>query len=131
MQVVKPIDIENALRIDLAAIVGGFRFFAPPLPPDLKAGDVCVRALSGSTISAASNVYDVTIECYESNEADAIEAANEIAGVVASLPLRETQTQYSDARPRIPYLDPDPRAPQLARYTFGASLICPGERLTF
>lgn len=132
MQVVKPIDIEDALRIDLAALVDGFRFFAPPIPPTLRAGDVLITPLGDGRISAASNSYDVSVGVYAEDEESARQAANVVSGYVASLPLRETSTQYSNANvTNGPYMDNDPRAPQLARYSFRASVICPGERFNF
>lgn len=130
MQVVKPIDIEDALRIDLAALLDGLRVFAVPIPPDLRAGDVVIESFGPYRISGASHGYDVTIGCYATDEADAMANADEIAGYVASLPLRATATQYSNANiMNGPYHDYDPRAPHLARCSIRASLVCPGEKL--
>ena len=129
MQVVKPIDIADALRVDLSSIIDGARFMCTPIPPDLAAGDVVIESLGGTSASAASDVYDVTVGVYAATEAQAVDMANEINGVVASLPLRDTSTQYSSAATRKPYADHDPRAPQLARQSFRASIICPGIRI--
>ncbi len=131
MQVVTPIDIANAIRIDLAAIVDDRRFFCIPLPPDLQAGDVVIESLGGSGVSGNADVYDVTIGVYDVDEDAATQAANAISGIVASLPLRVTSTQYSNATVNKPYADHDPRAPQLARQSFRASVICPGNRINF
>lgn len=131
MQVVYPIDIEDALRIDLTALESGFRFFCPPIPPNLQAGDVLITRVGGARVSGASNDYDVSIDCYASDDAEAVLMANEVHGLLASLPLRVTETQYSAARANIPYQNNDPRAPQLARQTFRATVTCPGERITF
>lgn len=132
MQVVNPIDIEDALRVDLAQQAGGFRFFAPPMPPNLGDGDVIIAALGGGRVSAVSNSYDVTIGCYAEDDATAMANANTVAGIVSSLPLRDTSTQYSNANvTNGPYRDYDPRAPQLSRYSFRATVICPGLRLQF
>lgn len=131
MQVSMPIDIEDALRSDLGELAE-FRFFAPPIPPNLRSGDVLIQSLGNGQVSAVSNDYDVTIGCYADDEAEAIEYARTVAGLVSSLPLRETETQYNNATvTNGPYLDNDPRAPQLARYSFRATLICPGERFDF
>lgn len=129
MQVVYPIDIEDALRTDLAALESGFRFFAPPIPPDLQAGDVLITRVGGARVSGASHDHDVSIDCYGADDADAVYMANGVHGLVVSLPLRATQTQYSDASANLPYQNHDPRAPQLARQTFRATLTCPGERI--
>ena len=131
MQVSKPIDIEDALRVDLDALMD-LRFFAPPIPPNLGSGDVLIQSLGNGQVSAVSNDYDVTIGCYADDEAEAIEYARIVAGYVSSLPLRDTATQYNNATvTNGPYLDNDPRAPQLARYSFRATLICPDERFDF
>ena len=131
MQVVSPIDVEDALRIDLAAIDGGFRFFAPPIPPDLRAGDVLIERVGGARASGASHEHDVSIDCYADDDADAVAMANAVQGYVVSLPLRDTSTQYSNANANAPYVNHDPRAPQLARQTFRATVTCPGERIEF
>ena len=131
MQVVSPIDIEDALRIDLAALLSSARFFAPPIPPDLKAGDVLIERVGGARASGASHEYDVSVDCYAANDAAAVTLSNAVHGLLVSLPLRATSTQYSDARANLPYSNYDPRAPQLARQTFRATVNCPGNRLTF
>lgn len=131
MQVVSPIDIEDALRIDLAALMSGTRFFAPPIPPDLKANDVMIERVGGARVSGASHEYDVSVDCYAANDAAAVALSNAVHGLLVSLPFRETSTQYSDARANLPYANHDSRAPQLARQTFRATVICPGDRLTF
>ena len=131
MQVVAPIDIEDSLRIDIAANLSGVRVFAPPIPPDLSSGDVLITSVGGGRIAGASSEYDVSIDCYAPTEAAAVLLANEVSGVLVSLPIRATSTQYNAATAGTPYQNNDPRAPQLARRTFRASVICPGDRLTF
>ena len=131
MQVVYPIDIEDALRLDLAVLRGGFRFFAPPIPSDLKAGDVLIQRVGGARVSGASHDYDVTVACYAKDAAKAVEMANEVHGLIVSRPLRETSTQYSNANANTPYEDNDPRAPRLARQSFRATVTCPGNRIKF
>lgn len=135
MQVVSPIDIEDALRIDLNAIndavYNDARFFAPPIPPDLKAGDVLIERVGGARVCPASHEYDVSVDCYAENDADAVEMANYVQGLLTSLPLRDTSQQYSNATAGIPYANFDPRAPQLARQTFRATVTCPGTRINF
>ena len=130
MQVVSPIDIEDALRIDLSAIDSNHRYFAPPIPPDLKAGDVLIERVGGGRATDASHEYDVSIDCYAADDSDAVSLSDAVHGVLVSLPLRNTSTQYSAANANTPYANYDPRAPQLARQTFRATVICPGNRLT-
>ena len=131
MQVVTPIDIEDALRTDLTAIESGFRFFAPPIPPDLQAGDVLITRVGGARVSGASHDHDVSIDCYAADDASAVEMADDMHGLVVSLPLRNTATQYSASSANLPYSNFDPRAAQLVRYTFRATITCPGTRITF
>ena len=131
MQVVSPIDIEDALRVDLTAFMGGARFFAPPVPPDLKANDVLIERVGGARVSGASHEYDVSVDCYAADDAAAVALSVAVHGLLVSLPLRDTSTQYSDARANLPYSNHDPRAPQLARQTFRATVICPGNRIEF
>lgn len=131
MQVVSPIDIEDALRIDLSALMDGVRFFCLPIPPDLGANDVLIERVGGGRASGASHEYDVSFDCYADTDADAVELANAIHGLVVSLPLLETSTQYNNANANAPYANFDPRAAQLSRQTFRATVICPGNRIEF
>ncbi len=131
MQVVSPIDIEDALYIDLSQLMDGVRFFAPPVPPDLAANDVLIERVGGGRVSGASHEYDVSIDCYADTDESAVELANAIHGLIVSLPLRETSTQYSNTNANAPYANFDPRAPQLSRQTFRATVICPGNRINF
>lgn len=131
MQVVSPIDIEYALYSDLSQLMGGVRFFAPPIPPDLGANDVLIESVGGARVSGASHEYDVSVDCYAENDADAVELANAVHGLMVSLPFQETQTQYSNVNAILPYANPDIRAQQLARQTFRATVICPGNRIEF
>lgn len=131
MQVVYPIDIEDALRTDLTALESGYRFFAPPIPPDLKAGDVLITRVGGARVSGASHDHDVSIDCYAADDASAVAMVDKVHGLVASLPVRNTSTQYSASSANLPYANHDPRAEQLARQTFRATLTCPGTRIIF
>lgn len=131
MQVVKPLDIEDALRIDLSALLPDCRVMAQPIPPDLQHGDVVIYATGGAGLSAASSEYDVSIDCYAVDAAEAEAIARDVCGMFASLPLRATSFQYNNASANPPYQNNDLRAPQLARYTFVGRAICPGERIEF
>lgn len=131
MQVSYPIDIEDALRVDLAALNTDARFFAPPIPPDLKAGDVLIERVGGARVCPASHEYDVSVDCYADDDADAVELSNTVHGLIVSLPLRDTSTQYSNANAGAPYANFDPRSPQLSRQTFRATIVCPGTRIDF
>ena len=131
MQLASPIDIEDALRIDLAALLDDCRVFAPPIPADLRAHDVLIERVGGARVSGVSHEHDVSIDCYAADDADAVILANRVHGIISSLPLRDTSTQYSAATANLPYMNHDPRSPQLSRCTFRATLITPGNRITF
>lgn len=131
MQLVTPIDIEDALRTDLSSLKSDARFFAPPIPPDLKANDVLIERLGGGRVTGVSHEYDVSIDCYAENDAEAVALSNAVHGLFVSLPVRNTSTQYSTATANTPYSNYDPRAPELSRQTFRASVICPGNRINF
>lgn len=129
MQLVKPIDIEDALRIDLAAFNGAM-FFAPPAPDDLSANSVQVMSVGGAPQTAVSFEHDVRVDCWAATPAAAISLANEVAGIVASLPLREIASgrQYVTAElDALPYLNPDPNRPLLPRASFRATVGIRGE----
>lgn len=129
MQLATPIDIEDALRIDLGAILSDYRFFAPPLPPDLKAGDVVIERVGGARATGVSYEQDVTVGAYADSDADAVNFSNEVYSALTSLPVRETTTQYSAATASLPYADFDPRAQELCRQSFRATLITPGSKI--
>lgn len=131
MQVVKPIDIEDALRVDLAAQLPNYRVMAQPVPPDLKRGDVVIYSTGGGNVSSASSEYSVSIDAYGIDEEEACNIARSVHGVFSALPLLSTVGQYNNATALPPYHNYDQRAPQLARYTFAGQVICPGERLEF
>lgn len=130
MQLAYPIDIEDAMRVDLAALLSDCRVFAPPIPPDLRENDVMITRVGGARVSGVSHEHDVSIDCYAADDATATALSNEVYALVCSLPVRDTSTQYSDVSAMLPSSQPDPRAPTLARYTFRATVITPGEKLT-
>lgn len=129
MQVVKPVDVADMLRIELDALNTGYRVYCSPIRPDLASGDVVITSLGGSGVASSIHVYDLSIGCYASDDAYAQMMADEIAGAIASLPLRETATQFNTADISVSYEDNDPRAPQLSRRSFRASVIVPGAKL--
>ena len=125
MQLVKPIDIEDALRTDMAEAAEQWTCFAPPAPDDLAAGSLMVTSLGGGPATAVSFDHDVSIDCWASTMAAAMQMANDAAGIVASLPLREFASGncYLTAEINaLPYINPDPNRPLLPRATFRATV---------
>lgn len=125
MQLVKPIDIEDALRVDLAEYFSGVRFFAPPAPDDLGAKSVQVMGAGGSKQTAVSFEYSVRIDCWETTEAAAIQLANDVAGAVNALLFAEPASGRHYVTAEInatPYINPDPNRPTLPRASFRAEI---------
>lgn len=128
MQLVAPIDIEDALRTDIGAVCASLQMtvkcFAPPPPDDLSAGSLMVTSVGGASATEVSNEHDVSIDVWAKTPADAMELACKAAGIVASLPLRESASrQYKTAEVNaLPYLNPDPNRPLLPRATFRATV---------
>lgn len=120
MQIVQPIDIEDALRIDLVDFSDAY-FFAPPAPDDLSANSVQIMSLGGSPQTEVSHEYDARIDCWAQTPEQAFALANEISGIIASLPLRSPSSgrHYNTAElNNLPYLNPDPNRPLLPRVSF-------------
>ena len=129
MQLIEPLDISEALRIDLESYAGG-RVTAVPIPSDLGAGDTVITPLGGRRLTPVSCSYDVSIGCYGTDDDEAAKLACSVAGTFGLLSALDTQTQYSDANvTNTPYQDYDPRAPQLARWSFRGTVIASGKRL--
>ena len=133
MQLVAPIDIEDALRTDLADLMGGTtEFFAPPAPDDLAPGSVQIMAVGGAPQTAVSNEYDVRVDSWASTPAEAFALAYATAGIIASLPMSapESGRHYKTARlDALPYLNPDPNRPLIPRVSFRASVGIRGEAI--
>ncbi len=117
------------MRTDLAAILGsGYSVFAPPQPDALAANSVMVTSLGGASHDEVSNEHDVSIDVWASTEAAAVTLANDVAGYVASLPMRAAS--YKDAYINaLPYINPDPTRPLLPRVTFRATVTVRGGAL--
>lgn len=131
MQVVSPRDIEELLPADLDAIFPDSRVFGTPPPDDLKAGDVMVTRVGGSPLTHSTHEHDLSVDVWASRPAKAAALADRVCGVIASLPLRETLTEYKTARVMAPYYNPDPNRPNLPRYTFTATVTVRGDNIEF
>lgn len=125
MQLVKPIDIEDALRTDIGAVKEAWKCFAPPAPDNLAASSLMVTSLGGAPATEVSNDHDVSIDVWASTIEDAMDMANDAAGIVATLPLRAfaSGNHYLTAEINaLPYINPDPNRPLLPRATFRATV---------
>lgn len=127
MQIVAPVDIEDALRIDLTSIyanldITGVSFSAPPIEPEL--GEipatgvlVCFKRVGGMRNSLVVDTHAVSIDLYAQSWADAITEGDKLAGVLSQLPYQQsTSIQYhSVSIATMPYALPDTSNPVMAR----------------
>lgn len=127
MQIVAPIDIEDALRIDLTTLyetldIAGVTFSAPPVEPTL--GElpatgvvVCFRRVGGTRDDLVVDTHAVSVDVYAATWADAIDEANRLAGVIAQLPYQATtRIRYQAVEiATAPYELPDTSNPVLPR----------------
>lgn len=128
MQIVDPIDVEDAARADLADMLAEARCFAPPAPDDLAAGDVMVTSLGGPPLTEVVHEYDLSVDVWGATEAEAAMLAAAAAGAIGALPLLGAHAAWKTARASAPYINPDPKRPTLPRYTFAATVAARGSR---
>lgn len=125
-QLTRPRDVEDALRLDVGELVSA-HCCAQPAPDDLKADTVCFCVLGGSPQSVVSHEYRVAVDCWASSWEQAITLANEVAGIVSSLPVRELGHEWKTSNLNaMPYLNPDPYRPTLPRASFSADVSLRG-----
>lgn len=132
MQVVEPIDVEDALRVEIAAAITGIVACAPPAPDDLAPGTVCVTRLGGGPQTPVSHEHDVSVDVWAATDAAAMALADSVQGVIATLPLRESASgaTWTSSDPMIPYPNPDPHRPTVPRATFRATVGARGVTIT-
>lgn len=131
MQIVEPLDIEDALRIDLSELVPGVSFHATPAPHDLRPDSAAIASLGGIEASAVSHEYDISIDAWAETPGKAMALARRIQGLVASLPIRQLASgrDYKTASATIPYQNPDPSRPTIPRCSFSATVGLRGKRI--
>lgn len=129
MSLYAPPDIENAFREYLSAlpevtfvpVLADLKVFAGSTPPDLGQGSsVQILRISGQEFQSGIFQMIVSFDCRHPREGQALELCN----VVLALVARSKEDQKVGeaivvfARPvALPYLNPDPRNPALARCT--------------
>lgn len=114
------IDIEDALQ----AIFNdeGIVSCAPPVPADLST--MCVVTRTGGFERAyIQDVHVLSIDCYAPEMVDAVNTANALCGIIRALPGKSVGTTcYTTEVTTLPYMNPDPTHPTLARVTIGAQV---------
>lgn len=125
MQIVRPVDAEDALRRYLADTLG-VEAFAPPAPDDMAPPCVCVERVGGGEESPVSHEHDVLVHCWAATEAEAVELADRACGTLSSMPLSGRATT---ARCNVAALVPDPFRPTIPRARFAATVGLRGAAL--
>lgn len=135
MQIVAPIDIEDALRIDLTTLyetldIAGVTFSAPPVEPTL--GEipatgviVCFKRVGGARDDLVVDTHAVSVDLYAATWADAISEGNRLAGVLTQLPYQATTRIRYQAVDLVtaPYALPDTSNPVMPRVRMLADII--------
>ena len=129
MQVVIPIDVEDALAAELAERIQTASVHAAPAPDDVGAGSVVVEALGGTRQTPVSDLFDVVAYCYADTYADAMALGMSVSGEIRAIQAAGPAAQgvewvTADANP--PYSDPDPDRPTLRRATVRATVAARG-----
>lgn len=128
MQIVIPIDVEQALADELDARVTN-AVHAAPAPDNISAGAIVVQALGGTQQSAVSDLFDVVAYCYADTYGAAMALGADVCGQIRAIQLNGplvagVEWTTTDANP--PYDDPDPDRPTLRRATVRATVAARG-----
>lgn len=118
------VDIETALYNKLAA--EGYSASAHAIPSTL--GDtlphIHVVRTGGYTSDMVVESHSVDFDVYAGDNADAMRAAADLCGWVRELAGGELETPcYESEVTTLPYQNPDPSHPNIARATFKAQII--------
>lgn len=129
MQIVIPIDVEDALAAELDARLPNASVHAAPAPDNIGAGVVVIESLGGGRQSAVSDLYDVVAYCYADSYAGAMALGMETCGAIRAIQaagpaVAGVEWTTTDANP--PYNDPDPDRVTLRRATVRATVAARG-----
>ena len=125
MQVVEPIDIEEALAAELAARIPSAGAHAAPAPDGMAAGTVVVQALGASQQTEGSDLYDVVAYCYSDTYAGAMALGTVVSGAIRAIQAFGPVAggvEWTTTGASAPYDDPDPDRPTLRRATVRATV---------
>lgn len=124
-----PLDIEDALRVDLstAASLGGFSISiaAPPVPYDLGTSlpYAMVERIGGQRDDIVVDTHDVAIDVWADSWADAQLAADKLLGLLCGLPYADDELEHDYLGVQVnalPYNNPDPDHQDVPRVSFTA-----------
>jgi hypothetical protein len=135
---VKPIDVEDALRIDVKSLATSdevtLSTCAPPVPGSLEESlpIAMFSRVGGGRQSIVIDQHDVSVDVWAGADGDfgsAMDAANETASLVCDLEGRIINGRHwlSAKILTMPYGNPDPKHPTIPRATFSARMTIRGE----
>ena len=123
MQIVKPIDIEEAVAQELAAVLPpGVEVTAYPPPDSFSATTVSVYSLGSFEQSPVSDAYDIVAYVWAPTYSQAYATAFEVSGAIRALRFNARHTHFNTSEARAPYEDPDPERKTLKRCTVHATV---------
>ena len=128
MQIVIPIDVEQALADELDARMTN-AVHAAPAPDNISAGTIVVQALGGTQQSAVSDLFDVVAYCYADIYGAAMALGADVCGQIRAIQLNGplvAGVEWTTADAHAPYDDPDPDRPTLRRATVRATVAARG-----
>ena len=129
MQIVKPIDVESALAVELAARIPTASVHAAPAPDNLGAGTIVVQTLGGGQQSPVSDLFDAVVYCYAATYGAAMDEGAEVAAAIRGIHLDGPAVagiEWTTTGANPPYDDPDPDRPTLRRATVRATVAARG-----
>lgn len=112
-----PVDVE-------AALASALGIAAPPVPAALAAPYSCVTSTGGSRSSLVVDRFFADVDCWGADEASALALARGLVARALELPGTEAggATWCAVSAESLPYLNPDPDEPTLARATFSLAV---------
>lgn len=129
-QLIIPIDVEDALRIDIDSILKKIgkqvKVSAPPLTPDLEKNiPYCmITKTSGWDTDMVLNSFAVSFDVYDRTWAKAMDTASTIYAIINALPYIENLgTDWKDTVGNSsPNTFPDPDNPLIPRVRFSMTV---------
>ena len=124
MNLTKPVDIEEALRLDVGPHLAGVTVCGSPAPDDLAPLTVCFESIGGGAQSDVSYEHGLVAYAWSATPAEALSLALDVCGLLGSLPFRAAPSGviYTTCEADVPYPDPDPDRPTIPRATVRATI---------
>ena len=131
MQIVAPIDIEEAVAAEIAEVAPtGVAVTAYPPPDNISGVHVAIMSLGSYEQSEVSDAYDIVAYVWAPTYSEAYENAFGVAGVIRALRFNAKYMRFNTSEANAPYEDPDPERQTLRRCTVRATVGVRGVGLT-